>query len=68
MSHRADLLKIPVLWSAEVFLIEREDGGEREGVGLVELPDLQAPVGAEVDEDVETAVQGVLRTASVGSQ
>ena len=66
MTHRANLLEISVLRFAEVFLIERQYGGQREGGWLVELPDLETSVGAEVNEDVETAVQGVLPASSVG--
>ena len=55
----ADLLVVASVGLAEVPLVEGQDGGEREEVRLVQLPDLEAAVGAEVEEDVEAAVEGV---------
>ena len=54
-----DLLEVPFLWRSEVPLVERQDGGQGEQLGLVQLPDLQTSVGAEVQEDVQTVVQWV---------
>ena len=55
----ADLLQPPVLGLAEEPLVERQHGRQGEGVGLVQLADLQPAVGAEVNEDVQTSIQRV---------
>ena len=57
--NRANLLELPLLWDSEVPLVEGQDWGEGEEVGLVQLPDLEASVGAKVQEDMEAAVQRV---------
>ena len=59
-----DLLVVPPIRGAKVALVDGQDRSKGEEVGLVKLPDLEASVGAEVEEDVEAAVQGVLLLGS----
>ena len=57
--NRANLLELPLLGDSEVPLVEGQDRGEGEEVRLVQLPDLEASVGAKIQEDMEAAVQRI---------
>ena len=54
--HRANLLEFPLLWDTKVPLVQGQDWGEGEEVGLVDLPDLEASIGAKVNKHMKAAV------------